>query len=208
MGATARRLLTSSGSSVGGLSRNPQAYGETGQPLARIIHEFVDPMADTAHRLKRLFQTECAVLAKWSGGLSNPYARNSFSLLGLGRIAVTRLAVSSISGWAKQTTASLGLRPLHEVCCTLRRAVRQTMGLRRPTIDEPGRWACTCAFCTRRVLVLFKCPDAARRFPKCRLAHSTGIIRARIDSHTFSCGARAVDHQLKLVADGQSAEAD
>ena len=59
-------------------------------------------MADTAHRLKRLFQTECAVLAKWSGGLSNPYARNSFSLLGLGRIAVTRLAVSSISGWAKR----------------------------------------------------------------------------------------------------------
>ena len=36
--------------------------------------------------------------------------------------------------WAKQTTASVGLRPLHEVCCTLRRAVRQTMGLRRPTI--------------------------------------------------------------------------
>ena len=27
-------------------------------------------------------------------------------------------------GWAKQTTASVGLRPLHEVCFTLRRAVR------------------------------------------------------------------------------------
>ncbi len=37
-------------------------------------------------------------------------------------------------GWAKQTTAPVGLRPLHEVGCTLRRAVRQTMGLRRPTI--------------------------------------------------------------------------
>ena len=42
------------------------------------------------------------------------------------------------SGWAKQTTASLGLRPRHEVCCTLRRAVRQTMGLRRPTIGLRG----------------------------------------------------------------------
>ena len=41
-------------------------------------------------------------------------------------------------GWAKQTTASVGLRPLHEVCCTLRRAVRQTMGLRRPTIGLRG----------------------------------------------------------------------
>ena len=37
------------------------------------------------------------------------------------------------SGWAEQTTASVGRRPLHEVCFTRRRAVRQAMGLRRPT---------------------------------------------------------------------------